>query len=319
MYKATMSNFDWNGFYEWIHRHWPWPTASNNLTISHKDILYCSIALIWLGGGLIWLVFAARRSKCKGKVTPGLVIAALLVAAFFILLAVEPAAITIWPYNISASLAAKDAPPFVAPDQYFPQHTIFEDPAVFQRIQQELDAIPNLPAITDALRAQQYIGGEDRGWKLLPIKLMGHVIPANAAKVPYLMSLVEQCPEIVTVMYSVIDGGKHIPIHTGYFKGIIRYHLGIHVPESDKVWIEVHKQKYHWREGEGVMFDDKFPHEVFHQGRLSRAVLWFDIKREFKQQWLNRWTDRQLEQVSNSTFITSLNKKSETQYNIDPQ
>ena len=46
---------------------------------------------------------------------------------------------------------------------------------------------------------------------------------------PRTMALVRQTP-LCTAMLSVVPAGKVIKPHTGDFKGILRYHLGLHIP-----------------------------------------------------------------------------------------
>jgi hypothetical protein len=38
-------------------------------------------------------------------------------------------------------------------------------------------------------------------------------------------------------------------------------------------------EKYHWREGEGVLFDDTFLHDAANEAGEVRVVLWLDLAR----------------------------------------
>ena len=302
---------------------WPYPKRHSNFTLTMKDTL---MTALWIGvvlSAIILIVYGIKKRKNK-KISLTLIIGLIILLFFVILSCLEPAAITVWPYNLSSSLYLCNEPPFIfnpeKKKEIFPHYPWFEQPQHFRAIQQELDSIgafDTLPEITESIGGTQaYIGGEQKSWKLIPFKVLGNNIDKNIRKIPYLWNLIQQCPEIVTVMYSVIEGGKHIPIHTGYFKGIVRYHLGMHCPEPDKTWIEVHQQKYHWKEGESVIFDDVFPHQVFHTGSKPRAILWFDIQRDFHCNFFNRWTDIQMKWLQHSAIIEGLNKRSETQMDI---
>ena len=44
--------------------------------------------------------------------------------------------------------------------------------------------------------------------------------------------LVESIPGMETAMFSILSPGKHIPPHTGPYKGVLRYHLGLLDPRA---------------------------------------------------------------------------------------
>jgi aspartyl/asparaginyl beta-hydroxylase (cupin superfamily) len=51
--------------------------------------------------------------------------------------------------------------------------------------------------------------------------------------------------------------------HTGPANFVLRYHLGLVIPEDrDNCWIKLDDEKYSWKEGEDLLFDDTFTHEV---------------------------------------------------------
>ena len=63
-------------------------------------------------------------------------------------------------------------------------------------------------------------------------------------------------------------------------KGVIRYHLAFKVPrDRENCFIEVDGQRYHWKEGEGVVFDDVFDHWVRNDTDEYRVILFVDILR----------------------------------------
>ena len=79
--------------------------------------------------------------------------------------------------------------------------------------------------------------------------------------------------------FSILDGGKSIPAHCGPYRGYIRYHLGLVVPPEDPPAIRVKDQHYTWKEGESVLFDDSWEHEVMNKSASDRVVLIVDIRR----------------------------------------
>jgi aspartate beta-hydroxylase/beta-hydroxylase len=51
------------------------------------------------------------------------------------------------------------------------------------------------------------------------------------------------------------------------------------VPKHDPPSIRVAGREYVWTEGEGVMFDDSWPHEVINHSSEARVVLIVDVPR----------------------------------------
>ena len=48
----------------------------------------------------------------------------------------------------------------------------------------------------------------------------------------------------------------------------------------------VNGEKYNWKEGEDVMFDDTFAHKVYNETEDIRVVVYMDIERKFLPWWL---------------------------------
>jgi beta-hydroxylase len=98
-------------------------------------------------------------------------------------------------------------------------------------------------------------------------------------------------PDVLPVaMFSVLQPGSHIKPHNGPYKGCWRYHLCLQT-EQDAArapYILVDGQKYMWRQGEDVLFDDTYWHEVHYpapppgtpaEALKPRIVLFADIQR----------------------------------------
>jgi beta-hydroxylase len=72
----------------------------------------------------------------------------------------------------------------------------------------------------------------------------------------------------------------HIKRHRGSYKGVLRCHLGLIVPEPRaNVRMTVGDALVHWDEGKCVIFDDTHKHEVWNDTDSIRVVLLFDIRR----------------------------------------
>ncbi len=91
--------------------------------------------------------------------------------------------------------------------------------------------------------------------------------------------LVDQLPiskNFGFVLISKLSAGVKILPHCGSSNLRFRYHLGLDVPEPDKVKIRVGKKWQHWKTGKAFGFDDSFEHEVVHEGEKDRVVLIVD-------------------------------------------
>jgi ornithine lipid ester-linked acyl 2-hydroxylase len=85
-------------------------------------------------------------------------------------------------------------------------------------------------------------------------------------------------------MFSILSPGKHIPPHDGPYKGVLRYHLGLIVPEpEDLVGIRVGGEVAHWTEGGSLVFDDTYEHEAWNDSDGTRVVLFVDLVRELRE------------------------------------
>lgn len=75
-----------------------------------------------------------------------------------------------------------------------------------------------------------------------------------------------QCNDVMAAMFSILEPGKYISPHKGPFTGCLRYHLGLKIPKDTKnCYIKVNNEKFYWKEGEAMIFDDTYIHEVHNE------------------------------------------------------
>jgi aspartate beta-hydroxylase/beta-hydroxylase len=123
----------------------------------------------------------------------------------------------------------------------------------------------------------------DKDWKVYPLNIMGVKPKAFCARFPQTMTLLDKIPGLFEAFFSILEGGKSIPPHEGPYRGYIRYHLGLVVPEKNPPSIRLKDQIYTWNEGASVLFDDSWEHEVYNQCEGDRVVLIVDIRRPMPQ------------------------------------
>jgi beta-hydroxylase len=243
-----------------------------------------------------------------------LLICALTLFAFL----VQPALLTL-PYTTFIKLFVKN-PPYLDVEEHFPQHKILLEN--WQTIREELEEVlkneANVPKFHEVDSIQKFISARDNvPWRTFIIKAYDKWLDANAAKVPKTTALLRQFPQITTAMFSILDGGKHIPPHMGFFKAVLRYHLGLIVPNDAPCYIIVGGQKYSWKEGEDVLFDDTFTHEVWNKSTGRRVVLFCDLYREKGlPKWVQYFNRRMFNMLAQSNRLSKALKKAEVSQDI---
>jgi ornithine lipid ester-linked acyl 2-hydroxylase len=138
------------------------------------------------------------------------------------------------------------------------------------------DALANFQDIS---RDQIGITDDDR-WKTFFIYGYGFEAKLGVEMCPRTAALMRQVPGMKTAMISILSPRKHILDHRGPYKGVLRYHLGLIVPEdSESCRIRVGDDYRHWEEGSSMIFDDTFNHEVWNDTDETRVVLFVDVMR----------------------------------------
>ncbi|MDP2409669.1 MAG: aspartyl/asparaginyl beta-hydroxylase domain-containing protein [Pseudolabrys sp.] len=124
---------------------------------------------------------------------------------------------------------------------------------------------------------------QDRGWKTFFLSGYGFKSDNNIRLCPETWRICQNIPGLITVMYSILEPGKHLPAHRGPYNGVLRLHLGLIVPEPrDQLGIRVEKEVYRWKEGEAVIFDDAYEHEAWNKTPHTRVVLFVDFRKPLR-------------------------------------
>lgn len=149
-------------------------------------------------------------------------------------------------------------------------------------IREELDQVmkfhDDIPNFQDISEDQKSITTDNK-WKTFFLFGYGFEAEKNTKMCPKTTELLHKIPGMKTAMFSILDGGKHIPHHRGPYKGVLRYHMGLIVPEPGKCKIRVGNDYSHWHEGKSMIFDDTHDHEVWNDSNKQRVVLFVDFVR----------------------------------------
>lgn len=121
---------------------------------------------------------------------------------------------------------------------------------------------------------------QDDHWKTFFFYGFSIECEQNRRLCPNTDALLQQIPGLKTAFFSILSPGKKIPPHRGAFNGLLRYHLGLQIPEPrGDCWIRVANEYYHWDEGGSFIFDDTYQHEVHNNTDGYRVVLFVDFVR----------------------------------------
>lgn len=139
-------------------------------------------------------------------------------------------------------------------------------------------AAPSLATISPDHRAIAQIGK----WRSFFLWGYGYPIDDNLARCPRTRALVEAIPGLNSAFFSILEPATHIPEHRGVTKGLITCHLGLIVPRDGDVRMRVHDRIVRWAEGETLVFDDTYNHEVWNDTEGTRVVLLIQFERPLR-------------------------------------
>jgi len=182
----------------------------------------------------------------------------------------------------------------------YPELRAFE--AAHADIRQECEA---LLRVRDHITDISVLGGSYTkqgihtiAWKAFMLK-SGRMVEENCRFAPKTAALVRSVPGVCNAFFSILEPRQYVKPHWGYFKGFVRYHLGVIIPDDNQkqqCWVRLNSdpddnlrrdksliergEKHHWREGRGVIFDDTHLHDAANESDHVRVVLWLDVVRK---------------------------------------
>lgn len=177
-------------------------------------------------------------------------------------------------------------PPVLRADDAFPgqQRFLAAWPGLRDEALRVAGAIGHVPRFHELMAAQADISSNDaRDWRMFVLKAYGVPIPENLARCPQLRDLLAETPEVLSAAFSFLAPHKHIPEHRGPFRGVLRYYLGLSVPADSlgrpETELIIDGHSYRIGNGEGLLWDDTFRHEVRHHSERWRIALLLDVRR----------------------------------------
>lgn len=228
---------------------------------------------------LLTFIAAALHSHYRGKVR------------FELRRALTDFTVLLAPFNSLMVLFSKvGTKPYVDP-KAFPDLQILQDN--WQAIREEalrLDDKGSIQAASD----YNDIGFNSffrTGWKRFYLKWYGDDLPSAQQMCPKTVALLRQLPQVKAAMFASLPPGARLVRHRDPYAGSLRYHMGLITPNDPACFIDVDGERYHWRDGEVVMFDETYIHFAENSTDKPRIILFADIERPVYTpvvRWLNK-------------------------------
>ena len=289
--------------------------SNNN---SDSTILLIDLILPWISYFILFcIIFYINISQTKNfsyKVIFSIIIILLIILPVFPIINI---------INLFLILACNN-PPFIKNlDAYFPENKLFENNYIDIKNEiinynnnYKISCFRNNIKINFLLNIDTYNEAQDYCWRTLYLKTSGKIHKELEKYFPNTIKLLQN-PQIDNAFFSILDPSVEIKPHVGYYKGYLRYHLGITIPEENgkKPYIVCGGEKYEWIEGKGVIFDDMFIHYVNNPTNKQRIVLYLDIKRNNLSDFQNYIVSLGNSYISNS-YVNTVIKNQHIQTKI---
>lgn len=131
----------------------------------------------------------------------------------------------------------------------------------------------------------------DRGWRRFHLKWYDDFLPSAEAACPRTVALLREMPSVRAALFAMLPAGGKLTEHRDPYAGSLRYHLGLVTPADPRCHIQVDGERYVWRDGEDVVFDETYVHRAENKTDQDRLILFCDIARPLHTAPM-RWIDR---------------------------
>lgn len=168
---------------------------------------------------------------------------------------------------------------------FYPNHSFNWIPEVehhFPEIRRELEQVihkVDIPAWEDVSGDPNVKVGAT--WKTYIFCAYGNFVKVNCDRCPETYKALMKIRGMKTAWFSILAPQSRLPEHRGPYNGMLRYHLGLIIPDENPevCGIRVGSDIRNWKEGKSLVFDDSHLHEVWNLTDHTRVVLFVDIVR----------------------------------------
>jgi aspartate beta-hydroxylase len=179
-----------------------------------------------------------------------------------------------------------EAPPVLDLASNFPDGERYR--AAWREIRAEASMVANklheVPQFHEVMPEQKSISATDnRAWRMFILKAYGIELPRNMAACPTLQRLASTTPDVLSASISFLAPGKHIPAHRGPLRGVLRFYMALSMPKrpdgTPAAVLKIAGVEHRLSDGECLLWDDTYEHEVWNDSDEVRSVLLLDVWR----------------------------------------
>lgn len=210
------------------------------------------------------------------------------------------------PVNALLYLFSKVKPGAFIPVNQFPEMQLIQDN--WEMIRQEALSLQEGGSIA-AATGYNDIGFNSffrTGWKRFHLCWYGKEVPSAQLGCPKTVALLKSIPSVKAAMFASLPPGATLVRHRDPYAGSLRYHIGLSTPNDPKCFIDVDGERYFWKDGEAVMFDETYIHFAANETDQQRIILFCDVERPVHTRAValfNRWFGRYVMSAASSQNV----------------
>lgn len=180
-----------------------------------------------------------------------------------------------------SSVGGNTRPALLPANEIFPESKILE--MHFPAIRKEITDLIDKRELTrykdiDPIRAAEV----SENWKLYYVWFMWEENELARVDCPTLLNIIRKMPNVINATVAVLEPRVTLAAHEGPYAGILRYHIGIKIPEKNPPYIRVMNKYHTWQVGKSIVLDDCYEHEVYNESDDIRVILMIDFMRPMR-------------------------------------
>lgn len=167
---------------------------------------------------------------------------------------------------------------------------------ILYEVQKLMTTYQGLPMAELDQTQKTFLEGKTQ-WSPIWVKFFGSY-SGVAHKLPTLKAITEKYSSLLSLLHvSVFKPGTYLKPHTGISMGVWRYHYGLDIPSEGNLGMVINGEKYKWKNGESILWDDTLVHSSWNYSDKVRLVIFADIYRDFSgyKNILNRYVHKKLQ------------------------
>ncbi len=160
-------------------------------------------------------------------------------------------------------------------------------------------------------------------WRIGPLRICGNDTMLGKSKFfrKTMDFITTKCKEnglyVPTIMIDLLEAGVEFSPHSGYYCGVMRYHLPLILPQQRDCYIMIDGVKHKWKMNQvPLCFDDTFLHSLHNRTNEPRYILLMDILRTFPEASKNQLNRLFVDDASKSHHVQNMIKKCDSFFQI---